>query len=593
VPLRSRVDGPLKVLELMQRNQQYLASTAEHLHFPFAQAVQPQGAPGDARAPRFRVTMAMEHAPGVDDRGLATFLLGQAGCRVHFGDVTVESVSLPLEATPGDLALAMQEVDGQIYGCWRYDRSRFSAGTIARLHKALLKLLGAAAADPQQDVSAIELFTKDERAARRIEGNGSAHAPTFPVVRSAQPDAVDFAADARLDPSITVPADRSYDARRMDRVLLTGATGFLGAFLLDELLERTSAEVVCLVRAADAERGLQRIRANLANYGLKASEFDARVVALPGDFSQPLLGLTPAQFGKLAERVDAIYHNGADVNLGLPYDALRATNVFGAQEILRLACHTRLKPTHFVSTFTVLATSGARGQVVHESDPLPDCGELLHGYSQTKWVAERLIAEARSRGAPVSIYRPGHITGHSRTGASNTGDLLHSILLACWRLGSAPSRGGDLDLTPVDYVSQGIVELSLRPECLGGTYHLTNPNPLQHQVMLDFLQREQLGVRAVPYDQWRERLLALVAMAPIEATRLLIDTMVPDEQLAADGAPPALHPCYDSSAATSALGQAGVVCAPCNEQLLATYLAYSRRTGVLPAESSRQAVQAK
>jgi thioester reductase-like protein len=601
VPLRSRVDGPLKVLDLMRRNEQFLASAAEQLHVSFAQvmqpeAMQPEAMAGDARAHRFHVAFAAEHVPGVDDRGLATFLLGQAGRRVHFGDVAVESVSLPLESTPSDLALSMQQADGDVYGCWRYDRARFSAGTIARLHKALLELLAKAAADPQQDVSGLELLTKEERAARLAEGNGEAHAQTFPVA-GAQPGAVDFAAEARLDPSITAPADRSFDVgsfdgRTIDRVLLTGATGFLGAFLLDELLARTRAEVVCLVRAADAQRGLQRIRQNLASYGLNPPDFESRVIALVGDFSRPLLGLSPAQFQKLAERIDAIYHNGADVNLGMPYEALRGTNVLGVQEILRLACRSRLKPTHFVSTFTVLATSATRGRVVREDDPLPDCGELLHGYSQTKWVAEQMAAEARSRGLPVSVYRPGHITGHSRTGASNMGDLLHSIVLACWRLGAAPASGGDLDLTPVDYVARGIVELSLRPECLGGTYHLTNPHPLQHQSLLDFLQREQLGVRVAPYDEWRGRLLELTSQTPIEEVRLLMDTMVPDEQTD-DGAPPALHPQYDCRAARSILAQAGIQCAPCNEQLLTTYLAYARRIGLLPAESARQAVQAK
>jgi thioester reductase-like protein len=594
LPLRSRIDGPLTMLDLIRRNQPLPASAAEHQQFFSANVAPPEGANGDHRASPMPVTFVMEQSPGVDDRGLAAFLLGRSGRRVHFGGLAVESVSLPLETTPSDLALIVQEVDGEIFGAWRYDRVLFDAAQVARLHKAFLGLLAAAAAHPQQDVSGVNVFTKEERAALRSEGNGAAHAPTFPVIRPAEAtSAVDFAQESRLDPAITAPANRAFDARKIDRVLLTGATGFLGAFLLNELLERTSAEVVCLVRAADAKRGLERIRENLAGYGLKPADFDARVLVVTGNLSQSQLGLDESQFDRLAEQIDAIYHNGADVNLGMPYEALRATNVVGTTEILRLACRRRLKPTHFVSTFTVLATDASRGRVVNEDDPLPNCEELLHGYSQTKWVAERLIAEARSRGLPVSIYRPGHITGHSRTGASNTGDLLHSILLACWRLGSIPSRGGDLDMTPVDYVSEGIVELSLRAECLGGVFHLTNPHPLKHQELLDFVERQQLGVRVTPYDQWRERLVGLTAQAPIEEARLLIGTMVPDEQPSDDGAPPALHPQYDCKLAKSVLAEAGIVCAPCNEQLLATYLAYTQRIGVLPEETSRQAVRAK
>ena len=365
-------------------------------------------------------------------------------------------------------------------------------------------------------------------------------------------------------------------------MLLTGATGFVGAFLLEELLRRTDAEVVCLVRAADEARAGQRLRENMSKYGLNPPGFGVRTVPLPGDFSKPRLGLSPGAFDALAKQIDTIYHNGANVNLSAPYEVLRRTNVFGTQEILRLSCRSRLKPVHFVSTFTVAATAARRGRLVLENDPLPRCEDLMHGYSQTKWVSEKMIGAARSRGIPVSIYRPGHVSGHSESGVSNAADLLHSILLACYRLGTTPTRSSELDMTPVDYVAAGIVELSLQSGSLGGTFHLTNPHPLQPGQLSEWLRREHLGMRPIAYERWRKQLLALAEQVPVDGMKFLIDTMVP-EGGDPSGAAPALHPQYDCRQATAALDHVGIACPACDERLLSVYLTNARQQGLIPS----------
>lgn len=389
---------------------------------------------------------------------------------------------------------------------------------------------------------------------------------------------IDFEAECRLDPEIVAPTDAQPAPTVPRQILLTGATGFIGAFLLDELLKRTDARLHCLTRARDDAAALRRLRDNLAHYALDPVDFEARVAPVVGDLSKPRLGLSEEGFAELAERIDWIYHNGADVNLGLPYQSLRAANVSGTLEILRLAGRSRLKAVHFVSTFTVLATEALRGQRVGEQDPRPPAADLLSGYAQTKWVAEHLIEAARARGIPVSIYRPGHVSGHSRTGAANTSDLLHMILLACWQLGAAPERLGALDMTPVDYVAAGLVELSLHPEWLGGTFHLTNPNPMRMASLLEAVQRENLGIRTIDYDSWRDRLLALAKQTAMAEIQALVDAIIPER---GDADVPALHPEYDCRHAQSALAQAGIVCPPGDQRLLERYIEYARRTSAI------------
>ncbi|HEX5915034.1 MAG TPA: SDR family oxidoreductase, partial [Rubrobacter sp.] len=105
----------------------------------------------------------------------------------------------------------------------------------------------------------------------------------------------DLEAEAVLDSEIR-PNDAS-TASRLERVLLTGATGFLGSFILSELLRRTRTEVYCLVRAAEAEEGGKKLRKALQAYALWDEELSSRIVPVVGDLSEPLLGLGPRRFG--------------------------------------------------------------------------------------------------------------------------------------------------------------------------------------------------------------------------------------------------------------------------------------------------------
>jgi hypothetical protein len=121
-------------------------------------------------------------------------------------------------------------------------------------------------------------------------------------------------AEAALDPTIRPEAIPVEPETEPAHIFLTGATGFLGSFLLHELLDQTQAEIYCLVRSANVEEGKQKLYKTLAAYGLWREELSPRIVPIVGDLSAPLLGLSEHQFRMLAGKVDAIYHNGALVN---------------------------------------------------------------------------------------------------------------------------------------------------------------------------------------------------------------------------------------------------------------------------------------
>src|SRR5262249_38652019 len=136
-------------------------------------------------------------------------------------------------------------------------------------------------------------------------------------------------------------------------VFVTGGTGFLGAFVILDLLRFTRATIHCLVRAEDARAARQRLVAHFAPYDLAHPDIASRVVAVPGSVEMPRLGIDEQTYSYLAEHVDTVYHLAADTSFMPAYEQLKATNVTGLIHVLRFACERRTKNVHYTSTYAV------------------------------------------------------------------------------------------------------------------------------------------------------------------------------------------------------------------------------------------------
>ncbi len=228
-----------------------------------------------------------------------------------------------------------------------------------------------------------------------ILSHKTVYSPWSAVVEMQEPT-VDLQAEAVLDLDICPEVWPGKLVTEPSRLLLSGATGFLGSFLLAELLAQTAAEIYCLVRAGSVQEGQDKLQRELEATGLWQSRYQGRITPIPGDLTRPYLGLSRQIFEDLA-----------------PYQELKAANVLGTREIVRLAAHGRIKPLHYVSTLGVFSQKeSAQKKPVREHESIDEHAEhLLGGYAQSKWVAEKLVTLARSRGLPVAIYRPGRITG--------------------------------------------------------------------------------------------------------------------------------------------------------------------------------------
>lgn len=260
-------------------------------------------------------------------------------------------------------------------------------------------------------------------------------------------------------------------------VLLTGATGYVGVFLLERLLQVTEADIFCLVRASSYTEGIEHIKKAFQLYRIPDQTFSTRIHVIVGDLAKPLLGLSPAQFSELAATVDAIYHCGALVNFTLPYSAMKGANVLGTQEIIRLACQVKPKAVHYISTIdTLLSTHVPRPYL--EVDPPKQPNVSPDGYNLSKWVAENLCIAARERGVPVCIYRLPWVLGHTKTGVCPpSNNLLLLLLKGYLQFGFFPDSSHNLlvyDGISVDYAAQAIVHLSRQEESLGKIFHIWN-----------------------------------------------------------------------------------------------------------------------
>lgn len=386
-------------------------------------------------------------------------------------------------------------------------------------------------------------------------------------------------AEAVLDPSITAegarPAEHTSDPRR---IFLTGGTGYLGAFLLAELLRRTSATIYCHARARDEQDALARLAANLQHYGLWDEAQRHRLVPVVGDLAQPLLGLSEERFLELADLIDVIYHAGAITSFIYPYTTLKPTNVLGTQEVLRLASRIRLKPVHLTSTLYVFGPGDKHedGGPMREDD-IPEHVETMHiGYRQSKWVAERLLLLARERGIPVAIYRPSRIAGHSHTGACQTNDFVWRMIRACIDASSVFNQDMTMDMVPVDYVSEAIVHLSLRPESLNQVFHLTNPKVPRLDEIVEWSQSYGYPIRREPYETWRARLKVAAELSNQNASFALVPFLPQDLSRQQLGDLP-----FDASNTLAGLAGSGIACPLIDETRFHVYLDYFTQSGFL------------
>ncbi|MDO9265227.1 MAG: thioester reductase domain-containing protein [Desulfosalsimonadaceae bacterium] len=390
---------------------------------------------------------------------------------------------------------------------------------------------------------------------------------------------LDLRTEAVLDETIRFQMPQSENLNNPKSVFLTGATGFLGVYLLAELLDKTSADVYCLVRASDSTEAGNRIKSQLELYRLWNETTGHRIIPIIGDLSKPLLGMPEPEFYDMAGKIDVIFHNGAKVNFLYPYSALKSANVSGTREVLRLAGLTRTKPVHFMSSMAVFFTRPHFSKREVKEIDIPQWDESLKGgYKESKWVAEQLVIEARKRGLPACIYRPVRIMGHSLTGITgNYSDILFYLLKGCILLKKYPKVDTIITFVPVDYLSQAIVHLSRKPASMGKAFHFFNPHPISFKDFFEQIKALGYPLEEVSFDQWTTDLKSRIEKEPKNNLFSFLGIFMrgPDILLAINNLT------LDAAQTLEGLTGSSIVCPPIDEKLISTYISYLQQSGFI------------
>eukprot|EP01117_Protostelium_nocturnum_P011380 TRINITY_DN4128_c0_g4_i1.p1 TRINITY_DN4128_c0_g4~~TRINITY_DN4128_c0_g4_i1.p1 ORF type:complete len:1215 (+),score=400.50 TRINITY_DN4128_c0_g4_i1:165-3809(+) len=246
-------------------------------------------------------------------------------------------------------------------------------------------------------------------------------------------------------------------------IFLTGSTGFLGQFILHELLMRSKGNVpiFCLVRCENLENGKQRLKDQMIRSGIWNQHegiFESVIRIVPGDLSKDRLGIEPNIWSELSISINSVIHCGAYVNHTQPYSMHRDANVIGTKWIIQLASEGRKKILNFVSSIGVVSS-------LSRSIYRPTFVKGISGYAQSKWAAEKLVHVARERGIPTNIFRPGMISWHTELGTANLLDWFCRLIVGSIALGLIPNAPKwttkGVSLVPVDYVSSAIAATAL------------------------------------------------------------------------------------------------------------------------------------
>lgn len=286
-------------------------------------------------------------------------------------------------------------------------------------------------------------------------------------------------------------------------VFLTGTTGLVGSFVLQMLLKETRAEVYCLVRARSIKEGFSRIKFNLEKYGIWEKEYNTRIIPIIGSLDKKLMGIDPDIFSDLAENIDSIFHVGANTNHMFSYNQLKGTNVQGTVEAIFLALHKKSKIFQFISTTDVFEAKGT----LYEEDDLENSEILSNGYSQSKWVAEKIVQYARERGLQANIFRLSRILGSSINGSGPSEDLIWQTVQASVYLNALPDIEVKEKMEPVDFVAKAIIEISKKPTEINKEYHLFSDKSISLKIIFKALQSYGYGLKVISYEEWRKKLI--------------------------------------------------------------------------------------
>jgi thioester reductase-like protein len=405
---------------------------------------------------------------------------------------------------------------------------------------------------------------------------------------------LNLSTECTLDENIRPQQKYTLQPEQCHNIFLTGSTGFLGAYLIKSLIKQSKNKNItlfCHVRAESQQKAMERIINNMQFFHCWEEKFKDKIVPVPGDLKKPNLGIENNLYLTLCNTIDAVYHNGAMLNFLFPYNQLKQTNVNGTIECLRFACTNKPKYFHYISSYSVYDNPSHFEKTVLESDPLTSSEGYFLGYTETKWVAEKLVAEAATRGLQTTIYRPGEITASSKENIWKLEDMISRTIVGCIQMSAAPNISINLPLTPVDYVSNAITYISRQTKAIGKCFNLTNRNVTNFKTIINFVKNAGYNLEILPYEEWTEKLVTYTFEENVLSilSRLFIDKRKDGEGLTERYGNRQAR--IDTSNTEALLKDSKISCAAIDEKVFYNYLNLFSDMGYIPKPTQNKTQQ--
>ncbi|MGC5328165.1 amino acid adenylation domain-containing protein [Brevibacillus sp. SYSU BS000544] len=303
-------------------------------------------------------------------------------------------------------------------------------------------------------------------------------------------------------------------SKKYKKVLLTGATGYVGAHLLKELFDRSDSTFYLLIRGQDLRLAEERLKQKVLFYFGDSyyENMQSRVIILNGEIGEPSFGLEETAYEALAQEIDCIIHSAAFVKHYGEYETFYKSNVQGTKHLLQFAQQGRRKDFNLMSTTTISDGEVAGNNAMIFTEYEMDVGQKSENYySLTKLESEKLVMAAANNGLEVKIFRLGNVSFHYETGAfqENIEDnAICKSIKSYIKLNTFPFiEAKELNFSYVDQVAKSIVLLFDKADLANETFHIYNPHQVSLAELAELLQEKYPTLEVKSLDEFLATLL--------------------------------------------------------------------------------------
>lgn len=293
-------------------------------------------------------------------------------------------------------------------------------------------------------------------------------------------------------------------------ILITGATGFVGAHVLNQIIQEKSVSTVYVIsrnisKTSSVEEP-DSILPIFEKYSLEYTPSNAKKIkVIYGNILEPNIGIHQELYQELTEKLDVIYHVAAEVHHIKQYDELKKANVDSVETLIELAKKKKKKIINFISTMGAATKKDEEGKYVEDFTDNSSV-DISMGYLRSKYEAEKILSAPSNRDF-VNIFRLGYISSHTETGIGLCeNNQLMLFIKSCIQMNHAPDINRLINLTAVDFTAS----------IVGSEYFMSHTKNVMHLVnsreyiswseIIDFLNNEGFYIKKISLKAWQELL---------------------------------------------------------------------------------------